>query len=455
MLAKNNHLQLLIDDFGASGEGVGRANGFTLFVEGGVPGDLLEVRVLKLKKQYGYGKIVRVINASPLRTEPVCSIFGRCGGCNLQHVKYEAQLAYKKSKIENCLKKIGGFTKAAVEEIISAEEPFFYRNKGLFPVGFVNGKAVAGLFAARSHRVIPCEKCYIQHPINDEILKIICDFLNEKKISVYDESTHTGIIRHIMTRVAPHTQEVMVCLVINSQTLPHAQELVARLTKIKQITSIMLNINTEKTNVALGTESKLLWGNSTIMGELCSLKFEISPSSFLQVNTRQTEKLYKLVADMALSENKNPTVLDIYCGIGTISLYMARRGANYVVGVESVTQAIEDAKRNALINKIKNVEFFAGKAEEVIPKLYHQQGFKVDVVVLDPPRKGCDEALLKSILKIQPKRIIYVSCDPATLARDLKQLCVDGYALKRIVGVDCFCMTPHIETVCSLEFSQN
>lgn len=444
-ISKNMHFEMTIEDIGSKGEGIGKINDFTVFVEGGLPGDKIEVRIVKVKKTYGYGKLIRIIEASPMRITPACPHAKRCGGCQIQHFDYQAQLDFKRKKVADNIERIGKLTGVVVHPTLGMKEPFYYRNKAQFPVKMKDGKVQIGFYAQRSHDIVDIQKCYIQDPVNDEIIKIVRNYIEKYNVSVYDEERHKGLIRHILTRVGFQTKEVMVCIIINGQDIPHKDKLIAELTKIPNIKSIVLNHNTQKTNVILGDTITTLWGQDYITDYIGDIKFEISPLSFFQVNPMQTKVLYEKALEYAKLSG-DEVVWDAYCGIGTISLFLAQK-AKKVYGVEIVEAAIEDARRNAKINNIENVEFFVGKAEEVIPALYEEKGIKADVIVVDPPRKGCDEALLETMAKMQPKRIVYVSCDPGTLARDLKILSEKGYKVEEAQPVDMFAHSVHVECV--------
>ena len=408
----------------------------------------ITISLTKVKKQYVYARLVEVIKPSPYRVEPKCPVARPCGGCTLQHVSYEKQLDYKWNKVKNCLSRIGGIEhpEALMEPIIGMENPWNYRNKAQFPVGRdKDGKVVIGFYAGRTHTIIDTPHCDIQAEGNDAIIRCVRDFLQEYNISTYDEETHTGLMRHILTRVGFTTGEIMVCLIINGTKLPHADVLVERLLQIDGMTSISININQDKTNRILGDTCKTLWGQDYITDYIGDVKYQISPLSFYQVNPVQTKKLYDKALEYANLQG-GETVWDLYCGIGTISLFLSKKAAK-VYGVEIVPQAIADAKVNSQINGIENVQFFVGKAEEVLPAEYKEHGVYADVIVVDPPRKGCDETLLQTIADMQPKRMVYVSCDPATLARDVKRMGELGYQVEKVAVVDQFCQGGHVESV--------
>ena len=465
MVEKNEELIVTIDACGSEGEGIGRIDGYALFVKDAVVGDTVRVKIMKAKKNYAFARLMEVITPSPDRIEPPCPLARKCGGCQIQHINYEKQLEYKHNKVKSCLERIGGFTVVdegvetevdsvdnviVMEPALGMDDPFYYRNKAQFPVGKnKEGKVVTGFYAARSHNIIETETCYIQAKENDEILRIVREFITEYDIPTYNEETHSGLVRHVLTRVGYKTKEIMVCLIINGKKLPHHEELVRRLREVPNMTSITLNINTKKTNVILGEKCVTLWGQSYITDYIKDVKFQISPLSFYQVNPEQTERLYSQALEYAALTG-DEVVWDLYCGIGTISLFLAK-SAKEVYGVEIVPQAIEDAKKNAEINGIHNATFYVGAAEDVVEDLYKDDAKRADVVMVDPPRKGCAESLLDTIVAMQPKRVVYVSCDPATLARDLKILDEKGYQVKKARAVDMFPNSVHVETVCYLE----
>ncbi|MBM6828850.1 23S rRNA (uracil(1939)-C(5))-methyltransferase RlmD [Anaerotignum lactatifermentans] len=445
---KNQEYEINIEDLGNNGEGIGRIDGYTVFVEGALPGERVRVLIVKTKKHYGYGKLREILMPSPDRVAPACPVAARCGGCQLQHLSYEAQLRFKTKKVRDHLERIGGFSGVEVLPALGMEDPWRYRNKAQFPVGGKTGEPEIGFYAKRSHRIIDTPVCMLQNEVNDRIVKIVRTFLAEFELPLYDETIHRGLVRHILTRIGRHTGEIMVCLVVNGKKLPHSDVLVERLRSVEGMTSIVLNVNTAQNNVILGSEIHVLWGKEYITDTIGTVEFEISPLSFYQVNPVQTRVLYQTALDFADLDGSE-TVLDLYCGIGTISLFFARK-AKKVFGVEIVPQAIADAKRNAAQNNIENAFFQAGAAEEVIPRLYQTEGIQADVVVVDPPRKGCDQRLLETILEIGPKKLVYVSCDSATLARDLAYLCPKGYRIEKVQVVDQFPWTVHVESVALL-----
>ena len=455
---KNQQLTVTITDCGNDGEGIGKVDGYTLFVKDAIIGDEVLVGITKAKKNYAYARLIEIITPSPDRVEPKCPFHKQCGGCQIQAMSYEKQLSFKENKVRNNLIRIGGFLEekisAVMEPIIGMEDPFRYRNKAQYPVGTdKEGNLITGFYAGRTHNIIANTDCLLGQANNQHILKEILAFMKDEGITAYDEKTQKGLVRHILIREGFASKEIMVCLVINGNKLPSANLLVERLKNLpdlgERITSICVNVNKENTNVILGREVQVLSGKGYITDSIGGIKFQISPLSFYQVNPVQTEKLYSKALEYAQLTGEE-TVWDLYCGIGTISLFLAQK-AKQVYGVEIVEQAIDDAKHNAEINGIENAQFYVGKAEEVLPEKYEKEQIYADVIVVDPPRKGCDEACLETMIKMQPKRIVYVSCDSATLARDLKYLCGIGYELERVRAVDQFCHTGHVECVTLLQ----
>ncbi len=440
------------------GSGIGRVEGMTFFVKDALIGDLARVRATKLKKSYGYARLLEILAPSPDRVEPMCAFACPCGGCQLQALSYEKQLAFKQEKVENALRRIGGFTEIPVEPIVGMEEPYHYRNKAQFPVGTDrNGRIVTGFYAGRTHHIVPNRDCALGAPENRKILDLVIGYMERCNVSAYDETTGEGLVRHVLIRTGFSTGEILVCLIVNGDALPKERELVRDLSAVKGMTGICLNSNRQQGNTILGDETRTLWGRGYLTDRIGDLRFRISPVSFYQVNPVQTKVLYDLVLEYAALDGTE-TVWDLYCGIGTISLFLARR-AKEVCGVEMVPQALEDARQNAELNGIKNVKFIEGKAEEILPAFcggeMAQPGSDArstesdppGVVVVDPPRKGCDEKLLRTILAAEPARVVYVSCDPATLARDARILRDGGYRLTRVRSVDNFCQTVHVESV--------
>lgn len=451
-IKKNDELIIDIHDIGSQGEGIGKFEGYTLFVNNTTIGDKVKVKVMKAKKNYGYGRLIEIIEPSPDRVKPICKIADKCGGCSIMHLSYEKQVEFKQDKVVSCLERIGKFdlTSVEVNQIIGMEEPYYYRNKVQLPVGKnKEGKVVMGFYARRTHSIIDMEECYIQSDINGEIFEVVRTFIEKYNISVYNEIEDEGLVRHIVTRLGFKTGQVMVCFVINGKKLPYQEKLIEELIKIQGMTSISLNFNFDNTNVIMGEEVKTIWGEDYIIDYIGEVKYQISPTSFYQVNPVQTKVIYEKALEFA-DLTGDEVVWDLYCGIGTISLFMAKK-AKQVYGVEIVEDAIIDARRNAKLNDIDNAEFFVGAAEEVLPQKYKKDSIYADVIVVDPPRKGCDESLLDTIVEMKPKKLVYVSCDPATLARDLGYLADHGYELKKVQAIDQFPHTPHVEVVTLLQ----
>ena len=470
---KNDIITVVIEDMGIDGEGIGKLDGYTFFVKDAVIGDTVEAKVMKAKNNYAYAKLINIITPSQNRTEPKCQFHKQCGGCQIQALDYKTQLLFKQNKVKNNMLRIGGFSQelldSTMETIVGMETPYYYRNKAQFPIGKDNNdNIITGFYAGRTHSIISNTDCALGVSENKIILEIILKYMQENKITSYDESTGKGIVRHVLIRKGFTSGEIMVCVIINSDKLPKSELLVESLKTIDGMTSISININKEKTNVIMGSKCQTLWGKDTIsdtihmrtMEQIDSgkdsidlyqadgISFNISPLSFYQVNPVQTEKLYSIALEYA-GLTGTETVWDLYCGIGTISLFMAKR-AKQVYGIEIIDKAIEDARLNASNNSIDNAKFYVGKAEEVLPQLYEKEGIYADVICVDPPRKGCDEKCLSTILKMAPKRIVYVSCDSATLARDLKILCENDYEITKIRPVDMFPNTVHVETIVAL-----
>lgn len=467
--SKNDCVELTIEDIGVSGEGIGKVDGYTLFVKDTVIGDVVRVKIMKAKKNYGYARLMDIIKPSEDRVEPACPIARQCGGCQIQAMNYNAQLKYKQKLVKDNLLRISGLTEGAdyeMCEILGMDTPFRYRNKAQYPVGEdKDGNIVMGFYAGHTHSIIACpdDDCMLGHRDNAFILNAVKEWMKEYRVRAYNENIHKGTVRHVLIRTGYHTDEVMVCLVTKKMLRKEAADgLVKAIQKLKlNVASLVVNINKEDTNVILGKECITLYGRPYIEDYIGDIKFQISPLSFYQVNPKQTEVLYNKALEFARLKG-NESVWDMYCGIGTISLFLAKK-AGKVYGVEIVPQAIEDAKNNAKINNIDNAEFFVGKAEEVVPAFYKKQTgvqsdndstdskeydmTRPDVVVVDPPRKGCDKKLLDTIVSMSPDRIVYVSCDSATLARDLKLLVEYGYKVEKVQPVDQFGNTVHVETV--------
>lgn len=465
-MQKNDIVKVVIEDMGINGEGIGKIEGYTLFIKDAVIGDVAEVRIIKAKKSYGYAKLLKVLEPSEFRTAPRCPYARKCGGCQIQELSYKKQLEFKEKKVRNNLVRIGGMPEELADQVMepimgmkgSGEDaPYRYRNKAQFPIGMdKEGKVTAGFYAGRTHSIIPNIDCVLGVSENKEILECILGFMEEYQIPPYDEKMHKGLVRHVLIRYGFFTGEIMVCLVINGVKLPHSGILADRLKRIKGMASITVSINREKTNVIMGTQIELIWGKPYITDYIGNIQYQISPLSFYQVNPVQTKRLYELALEYAGLTGKE-TVWDLYCGIGTISLFLAQR-AKQVFGVEIVPQAVKDAENNAVINGITNAEFYEGKAEEILPEYYKRYeaeygkgAARADVIVVDPPRKGCDEELLRTMVRMGPERIVYVSCDSATLARDVKFLRGNGYEVERVRAVDQFPHTVHTECVVGMQ----
>jgi 23S rRNA (uracil1939-C5)-methyltransferase len=447
-LEKNETVELVIEDLSHEGNGVGRYQGYTLFVPGALPGERIQAKATKLKKQFGYARLMEIVEPAASRTVPPCPIYKRCGGCTLQHMDYQAQLEFKRKLVEDNLRRIGKIEGVPVHPTIGMEEPWRYRNKAQVPIGEEEGGLIGGFYAQRSHEIIDMEACLIQHEKSDEVVARVKEIAGKHGVRAYNEETHGGLLRHVVTKVGFATGQIMIVLITNGEKIPNRDALVNELvSSVPGVTSIVQNINTKKTNVIFGDETRVLWGEEYIYDTIGDVTFAISARSFYQVNPVQTERLYgKALEYAALTGEEN--VIDAYCGIGTISLFLAQK-AKHVFGVEIVPDAIEDAKRNARLNGMNNVTFAAGEAETVIPKWY-EEGNAADVMVVDPPRKGCDEKLLDTIVAMKPERVVYVSCNPATLARDLRILEDGGYRTVEVQPVDMFPHTSHVECVVRL-----
>ena len=450
-MEKNQEFIVTIEDMNEDGAGVGKVDGYIWFVKDAVIGDVVRVKAMKMKKSYGFARLMEVMEPSGSRVIPSCPVARQCGGCQLQAMSYEEQLKFKERKVMNNLIRIGKFAEDEIHmlPIMGMEEPWRYRNKAQFPFGKdKDGNVIAGFYAGRTHAIVEAEDCLLGVEENREILDIVKQFMKEMKIEPYDELSHKGLVRHVLIRKGFKTGEIMVCMVINGNKLPGKERLVEMLTGgdgVKGMTSISYSVNQEKTNVIMGKEIVNLYGPGYITDYIGNVKYQISPLSFYQVNPVQTERLYGTALEYA-GLTGNEIVWDLYCGIGTISLFLAQK-AKKVYGVEIVPQAIEDARRNAEINGIHNAEFFVGKAEEVLPEQFEKNHVYADVIVVDPPRKGCDAVCLDTILKMRPERVVYVSCDSATLARDLRYLADGGYVVERGRCCDMFPGTVHVESV--------
>ncbi|MBC2676523.1 23S rRNA (uracil(1939)-C(5))-methyltransferase RlmD [Listeria booriae] len=445
---KNDCLDVVFEDLTHDGNAVAKIDGYPIFVPQGLPDEIAQIKVLKTNKNYGFGKIIELTKESADRVTPPCLVYSQCGGCQLQHLSYDGQLSMKQKQVAQVMKRIG---KQDVEVLptLGMENPWNYRNKAQVPVGFVSGRLVAGFYQQRSHQIIDMNTCLIQQEENNEVIQTARAIFAKYYVEPYDETTRKGVLRHLMTRFATTTGELMLVIVTTKLNFPNKAEILAELQQsIPELTSLVQNVNTANTNVIFGEQTVVLAGREYIMDTIHGISFAISARSFYQVNPEQTEILYAEALKLAGLTGEE-TVIDAYCGIGSISLCLAKE-AKHVYGVEIVPQAIEDARANAKLNKMDNVTFAVGKAEEVIPDWF-KQGIKADVLVVDPPRKGCDDALLQTILKMKPKRVVYVSCNPATLARDMLVLTEGGYEAKMVQPVDMFPQTTHVECVTVLE----
>lgn len=446
---KNKDYEVYIEGLGVNGEGVGRINNYTVFVEDALPGEWVKIKAVKVKRSYGHGKLLKILQPSGDRIDSRCPVFNRCGGCSLQHYDYKAQLAYKQNMVRDALERIGGLKGIKVLPTLGMDYPWRYRNKAQFPVGEKDGNVAIGFYAARSYDIIDNPCCPIQHGINDAVIPVIKEYMDAFDVRPYDKATGRGVVRHVMTRCSFALDETMVVLVTTQSELPHKEKLIDMLKgAVPSLKGIVQNINNKRTSVVLGQRSKVLYGRGYIYDKIGPFIFKISSLSFFQVNPQQTQVLYAKALEYA-DLTGYETVIDAYCGIGTISLFLAQRALK-VYGLEIVKQAVEDAKENAKINNMDNVSFLTGKAEDLMADL-KLQGIKADVVVLDPPRKGCDAKLLKAIADIEPERVVYVSCNPATLARDLKYLTQAGFKVEEVQPVDMFAHTKYVECVVLIE----
>lgn len=445
MLAKNQCYEMTCESFGQDAQGVCRQDGIAVFVPGLLPGERARVRIVKPEKRYAFGRIEELLEKSPNRAEPFCPIYKRCGGCVCQHMTYETSLAFKRRQVQDLLERVGGLS-IEVPPVLGMAHPFGYRNKGAYPVAQVGGAPACGFFAPRSHDLIPLPQngCAIQGEDSAKATQAVLAWMRQNNVPAYDELTGRGLVRHIMTRSTTHG-ELMVVLVVTRADIPKAGQLIELLkAAVSGLCSICLSINSRRTNVILGTDIRVLWGKDTMEDTLCGLRFSVSPLSFFQVNPAQTEKLYGLALEYA-GLTGSETVVDAYCGAGTISLLLAQK-AKKVIGIEIVPEAIQNANENAVRNHIENAEFHVGATEDLLPRLI-ADGLRPDVIVLDPPRKGCEPAVLDAIIAAAPKRVVYVSCGAPTLARDAKLLVEGGYTAEKVQCVDMFCWTGAVETV--------
>ncbi|HHX22858.1 MAG TPA: 23S rRNA (uracil(1939)-C(5))-methyltransferase RlmD [Thermoanaerobacterales bacterium] len=436
--------EVFIEKMAHEGQGIGKINGKTIFVEEAIFSEKCLVEIVKVKKNYVIGKVVKIIKASPNRINPICLSAADCGGCGLQHMNYEAQLSFKTEKVRDSLKRIGHID-VEVLNTIGMKEPWYYRNKSQFPVGVIDGHGILGFYKKRSHEIVDVGNCLIQQQTNNEVLSVLKEWITKHNIPLYDEARHQGLLRHVVTRTAYKTGEIMVILVANGRDIPQRKELIELLkSKINGFKSLILNVNTKKTNVILGEENITIFGRPYIYDYISEIKFRLSPQSFFQVNPIQVEVLYNKVLEYA-ELTGSETVVDLYCGLGTITLFLAKK-AKKVYGIEVVSEAIADARVNAQINNIYNVEFIEGAAEKIMPDMV-KKGIKPDIIVVDPPRRGCHERTLEAITTVYPTKVIYVSCNPATLARDLRYLEDRGFKTIKVQPVDMFPQTHHVECV--------
>lgn len=442
---KNDYIDVEFVDLTHEGQGVAKLDGFPIFVPGGLPGESAQIKILNVKKNYGYGKLIEIREKSPYRVEIPKEDMHKYGGCQLHHMSYEGQLQFKQNLVEQTLTRIGKLQDVNIHPIIGMEQPFHYRNKAQVPVGERNGRLITGFYKPRTHEIIDTDESVIHMEAINDAIKIVKEICSELGVTAYNEEAHTGVLRHIMARFGRKTDELMIVLITRTEKLPHRKEIVEKIVAaLPNVKSVVHNVNPKRTNVILGERTQVLWGQNVIYDYIGNVKFAISPRSFYQVNPVQTQVLYdKALAYTGLTGEE--IVIDAYCGIGTISLFLAQQ-AKKVYGVEVVSDAINDAKKNADLNGITNVEFTVGEAEVVIPN-WAEEGIHADVIVVDPPRKGCDAALLKTIIEMKPKRVVYVSCNPATLARDLGILEADDYQTVEVQPVDMFPMTMHVECV--------
>jgi len=447
MLKKNGIYTVTIEDIGHKGEGIGKVKGIPLFIQGGLPGDELKVEITKLKKNYGFASLLEIQKPSNKRVIPRCPLAEVCGGCQIMGMNYSEQLNIKTQRVRETLKRIGKID-APVNETLGMDEPYHYRNKAQFPIGMDGTTPIMGFFKTGTHEIVNTEHCYIQHPVNDVLTKIVKEYIAKHSVTVYDERSRKGLLRHMISRISNKTGEVMVIFVINGKELPHQEKLIGTLKKeVENLKTVVQNINTKNTNVIFGDQTTTLYGDGFIVDQIKDLSFYISPRSFFQVNPIQTRVLYEKALEYAKLTG-DETVFDLYCGIGSISLFLAQK-ANKVYGIEIVPEAVEDAKKNATLNKLTNTQFILGAAEDAVPKLY-EKAITADVVVVDPPRKGCEEKVLETMVKMDPKRIVYVSCNPSTLARDLAYLEEHGYKTQEVQPVDLFPHSAHVEAVALL-----
>ncbi|WP_100406224.1 23S rRNA (uracil(1939)-C(5))-methyltransferase RlmD [Bacillus solitudinis] len=442
---KNDIVDVMIEDLTHDGAGVAKINGYALFIPKALPGEKVKVKIVKVKKGFGFGRVLETLEESPDRVDAPCPIYNQCGGCQLQHLSYEAQLRFKQKQVKDVLERIGQLPDVLVHPTLGMDDPWRYRNKAQVPVGEIEGGLVAGFYQERSHRIIDMDQCLIQHEKNDYVVTTVKEIAKKYGVRGYDEEKHRGTLRHVVARYGKQTGDIMVVLITRGPELANKKNIIEDIQQeIPNVKSIVQNINPKRTNVIFGEKTHVLWGDEYIYDTIGDIRFAISARSFYQVNPDQTKVLYDKALEYAQLSG-GETVIDAYCGIGTISLFLAQ-GAKHVYGVEIVPEAITDAKRNAKLNGFDNVDFAVGEAENVMPWWY-AQGIRADVIVVDPPRKGCDDKLLETIIAMKPERVVYVSCNPATLARDLRVLEDGGYRTTEVQPVDMFPWTTHVESV--------
>ena len=447
-LKKNDYIDVIFEDLTHDGNGVAKVDGYPLFVANGLPGEKAKIKITKLNKGYGFGRLIELYEESSFRVEPPCPIYSLCGGCQLQHLSYEGQLKAKEKQVRDVLERIGKLEDVQVHPVLGVENPWRYRNKAQVPIGEREGGLIGGFYQQRSHNIIDMDECLIQIEQNDLVLQKVKEICSKYGVRAYNEKTNKGTLRHVMARYGKSTGEIMVVMITRTQDIPNQKKIIEEISQaIPGIKSIVQNVNPKRTNVIFGEQTRVLWGEDVIYDFIGDIKFAISARSFYQVNPEQTKVLYDKAIEYANLSGEE-TVIDAYCGIGTISLFLAQKAKN-VYGVEIVPEAIEDARKNAELNGISNAEFAVGEAEVVIPNWY-KQGIQADVLVVDPPRKGCDQALLDTIINMKPEKVVYVSCNPATLARDLRILEDGGYKTVEVQPVDMFPQTMHVEAVAKL-----
>ena len=446
MLTKNQIYEATVTDYTSEGQGVAHIDGCAVFIPNAIAGEVYKVRIEVAKKNWAAGKIVEIIEKSPHRVNRECPVAKLCGGCDFWHMDYDEESRLKAERVKTCLNRMGGENLEKVE-ILSAPTCYGYRNKAQYPVAAKKGRAYAGFFKAGTHEVVENKRCLILPEETDRVKDAVMDYVNQSRVPAYDEISHTGLLRHIYVRRGAVSGQILVCLVINGRSIPKAHELVGRLKKIPGFHTLVLSVNTRKGNAVLGDEFITIHGPGYIEDTLCGLTFRLSPRSFYQVNHHQAQRLYEAAISQA-EITKEDTVLDLYCGVGTITLCMAS-AAGKVIGVEVIPQAVEDAKDNAKRNGIENAEFFCGDAGEAALEL-EKQGIQADVVVVDPPRKGLNADTIEALHRFAPRRIVYVSCDPATLARDVALLKERGYVLKNAMAADLFPRCSHVESIVTM-----